>query len=111
MREAYLAAVETALGDTVRARELLAEIEADDPRPIVMAYAHAAFGDADATLSAFERVEDWISFSPGTLRYATFPEGMALIRDDPRYEELLREVNEFWGLNPDGSLPDDMKTR
>lgn len=102
---AYLAAVETAQGDTARARELLTELQERDQPPLVLAYAHAAFGDADATLSAFEKIDEWDYVPTVTLRYIAFPEGMGLIRDDPRYDALLREVNVHWGLNPDGSLP------
>jgi tetratricopeptide (TPR) repeat protein len=103
---AYLAAIETAMGDTARARERLAELEKTEAPPIVLAYAYAAIGDVDRTLAAFERVENWDSIATGTLRYGIFPEGMKRIRNDPRYEALIREVNEYWGLNPDGSLPE-----
>jgi hypothetical protein len=30
------------------------------------------------------------------------------IRDDPRYEALLREAYRAWGLLPDGSVPQDV---
>ena len=30
------------------------------------------------------------------------------LQEDPRYDTLLRAVNEFWGLDLDGSLPDSV---
>lgn len=36
-----------------------------------------------------------------------YPNLLGPLRDDPRYESLIRKINESWGLNPDGSLPDE----
>lgn len=64
---------------------------------------HAALGDIDAAFAALQTVE-WSKFLAAELRY-----GPALdsLRDDPRYQDLLRTVNRMWGLDPDGSLPTD----
>ncbi len=104
----YLAGIETAMGDTTRARERLDELQRTDADPLVKAYAHAALGNVDATIEAMRKVEEWSYVPTFTVRYMTFPEGMSRIRDHPGYGDLIREINLFWGLNPDGSLPDSV---
>lgn len=32
------------------------------------------------------------------------------LRKDPRYEELIRKANQAWGLNPDGTIPEQSRS-
>ncbi|MDX1394792.1 MAG: protein kinase [Gemmatimonadota bacterium] len=88
-------------GDAVRAREVLAALAEDGDTPMWEALVLSALGDVDAAFEALERVE-WDFVMKWDL--LVFPFFDAL-REDPRYDELVRENNVRWGLNPDGSLP------
>jgi tetratricopeptide (TPR) repeat protein len=104
----YLARIAASRGDTAAAREQLAEVrQADDP--FFEGLIHAVLGDEDAAFTAWERVEKevWRSGPNQGLHYG-FSDILDPLRDDPRYEELIREINTAWGLNPDGSLPDSV---
>lgn len=102
---AALAVARAASGDRDRARELGEQIDQADA-PFSKGLVHAALGDTDRAFECFEQVRDWGSFTTEYARYF-FPDVIGPLREDPRYDELLRTVNEYWGLNPDGSLPDD----
>lgn len=106
-RPAYLIAIETALGDTARARKRLATLKEREAPPIVMAYAHAAFEDVEPALTALEAIEDWTYVPTFSVRYMNFPEGLAQVRETSRYEGLIREINQYWGLRPDGAVPEE----
>ena len=100
---AVLAAAHAARDEEDRAREV-GELIDGDQEPFSAGLVHAALGEEDAAFASFERVEDWGSFSVDHLRYFC-PGVLGPLKRDPRYEELLRTVNRFWGLNEDGSLP------
>ena len=93
---AVLAVTHAASGDSTTARELLARIEeANDP--FSAGLVHAALGEDEAAFDAFATVSTWDSFSTEHFRYF-FPDVLGPLRDDPRYQELLREVDRSWGL-------------
>lgn len=96
-----LGAVHAAAGDTVRAREALARLEEPGGAPFWEAMVHAALGEERAAFEALREVE-WTTVLRWDLR--VFP-AFDPLRDDPRYDELIREIDVSWGLNPDGSLP------
>jgi len=90
-----------ASGDTTTARELLAQIE-EAQAPFSEGLVHAALGADTAAFDAFARVSIWSSYMTEDFRYF-FPDVLGPLRDDPRYQERLREVNRIWGLDPGGS--------
>jgi len=101
---AALAATQAASGNRDRARELGRQIdrtEASFSKGLV----HAALGDPERAFECFEQIHDWGSFTTEHARYF-FPNVLGPLREDPRYDELLRTVNEYWGLRPDGRLPE-----
>lgn len=105
---ATLATIHVQAGDRERAETLLGEIdEASDPFSVGLV--RAALGDIEGAFEAFEQVGDWGSFETEHLRYF-FPEILGPVREDPRHEGLVQEVNQSWGLRPDGSLPEDAPT-
>ncbi|MEE8193846.1 MAG: tetratricopeptide repeat protein, partial [Gemmatimonadales bacterium] len=93
---AVLAVTHAASGDSTAARELLARIE-EANHPFSAGLVHAALGEDEAAFDAFARVSTWDSFSTEHFRYF-FPDILGPLRDDPRYQELLREVDRSWGL-------------
>jgi hypothetical protein len=97
---AVLGATHAVSGDATRARELLAQIDAVEA-PFSAGLMHAALGDPQAALDAFERVEDWGSFETEHVRYF-FPDALGPLRNDPRYDALIQTVDRSWGVTPDG---------
>ena len=95
------AVVHVRLGDSSRARTLLARLEDENESRYARAEVHAALAERTAAFTDLRAV-DWAKFLTAELRYGT---ALAPLRDTPRYRQLLRDVNEQWGLRPDGSLP------
>jgi len=102
--QAALAVTHAAAGDTPQAREHLRQID-EATAPFSAGLAQAALGNVDAAVEAFERVDNWGSLETEHLRYF-FPDVLGPLREDPRYEALIRGVNQAWGLEPDGGLPE-----
>jgi tetratricopeptide (TPR) repeat protein len=95
---ATLALAHVASGDSVGARELLARIEgAADP--FAAGLVHAALGEDEDAFDAFQRVDRWSDWPTLSVRYF-YPDVWGPVQDDPRYEELVREVDRTWGLEP-----------
>ena len=107
---AHLAAVLAVQGDTAGAREQLDWLRAEEAELFWIGFVHATVGETDRALEAWERMEleAWGRIpAPHHLRYGILLD-LAPLRDDLRYQELIREANRYWGLNPDGSLPDSV---
>ena len=70
----------------------------------------AALGQRAEAISTFEAAFEEQEWSGGgqaiRLRYF-YPDVLGPLRRDPRWEELMRSINVGWGLNPDGSLPEE----
>lgn len=88
-------------GDTTRARSLLRELQEDDESPYARAEVHTALGETEEAFALLETVE-WAKFLAAELRFSP---ALDPLREDPRFKQLLRDVNHLWGLDPDGSLP------
>jgi len=96
-------------GDSVPARELLLTLPTTGHALFYRGLLHAALGDREAAFDAFRRVEGWsrsplLGWPNVSLRYL-YPGVLEPLREDPRYRELIQEINRSWGLDPDGSLP------
>lgn len=102
--QAVLAVTYAVSDDERRARKLLHQID-ETTAPFSAGLVLAALDDADAAFEAFNRVGDWGSFETEHLRYF-FPDVLGSLREDPRYDELVRTVNRSWGLKPDGTIPE-----
>lgn len=103
-----VAMIHIASGDTAQARELLTHYE-EGAHLFAAGLVHGGLGNHEECL---EYLRDFFRadrlFHGGQtirIRYL-FPHLLAPLRDDPRYERLIRDLNQAWGLNPDGSLPD-----
>jgi TolB-like protein len=95
---ATLALVYVASGDRAEARELLAQIvESGDP--FAAGLIHAALGEEDDAFDAFQRVSPWGDW-PVLSVHHLYKEVWGPLRDDPRYEEVVMEVNRSWGMEP-----------
>ena len=70
-----------------------------------------ALGEVDAAFETLSTVEEWSDVNPVSssrrLRYF-YPDLVSAFRADPRYDKLIRSLNRAWGLNPDGSLPENI---
>jgi tetratricopeptide (TPR) repeat protein len=97
-----LALAETAGGDTSRVRKLL-QMERNLP-PYGQGLLHATLGEFEAAFEAFNDVEEWGLAQMVSLRYRR-PVALNAFREDSRYEKLIGNINQQWGLSPDGSIP------
>lgn len=108
----YLVAIKAVMGDTVAAKSYLSKLKRIDVPPdqkdkahALMPTAYAALGDVDAAYKAYDKVKEWPYFAQVEIRYNYFPDARKKLQKDPRHNALIRELNEYIGLNPDGSIP------
>lgn len=97
----FPALADVEVGDTAAARNRIEELRAEDDN-FGAAVVHAALGDVDAAFKTFKTPPNLRTNV--TLRYL-YPDLLSRFRSDPRYEALIEEINRYWGLNPDGSIP------
>jgi tetratricopeptide (TPR) repeat protein len=88
-------------GNTTRARALLDTLAQNGEGRYAQAEVHAALGERDAALADLQKVE-WAKFLTAELRYGP---ALDALRNDPRFQQIPRDVNRTWGLNADGTLP------
>ncbi len=50
--------------------------------------------------------ERWAAW-PTPAMHFHFPDELRPLREDPRFDEIMTRVHDFWGLKPDGSLPEE----
>ena len=99
-----LALAHVATEDNASARELQARLEEMDEL-FDVGLIHAAFGEEEEAFEAFGRIDRWDYWPTLSARYF-FPHVLGPLREDPRFDHLLSELNRSWGLNPDRSLPE-----
>lgn len=98
-----LALSEAADGDTRRARRQLDRIQ-ETPffplRPFFRGMLHVALGNTGSALKAFREDREWWGniANVSLLRYL-YPGLLGELREDPRYEELIREIDRYWEFN------------
>lgn len=92
---AWLAIVHHRAGDPRLSRELLAEVERAEAFSFMVGGGYAGLGEDEAALRALEDA-DYEGIQVLALRYDPVFDPL---RDDPRYRELIRELNRQWGLN------------
>ncbi len=63
----------------------------------------AALGDLEAAFTEFERIEQWHYWSALALNH--YHPLIEPIRSDPRFDDMLGDMREHYGLLRDGSLP------
>ncbi len=91
---ATLALALVASGDSSGARELLARIE-EAADPFAAGLVHAALGEEEAAFKAFRHVGRWSDWPTLSVHYY-FRDVLDKLRDDPRYRDVLREVDRSW---------------
>jgi len=93
---ATLALAHLATGDTARAREMLGRLrEVDESFEVGLIY--AALGEPEMAFDAFQEVDRWEAWPLLAARYL-YPEILGPLRDDPRYDQLLRDMDRSWGM-------------
>jgi len=98
--EATLALTDVAAGDEALARQVLAGID-PDVDPFAAGMVHLALGEQDIAferLSSIERLSDW----PSLAVHHFYRDVWNTVQDDPRYEQLVRQVYASWTLEPPG---------
>lgn len=106
---AYLGVIRVAEGDTAGARRHLEYLRSNATNPTQIGLVQTALGNVDDAFEAFGRLreEHWGGIAASHhLRYGTLLD-LSRLEEDPRYRELIRGANRAWGLNPDGSLPEE----
>lgn len=103
--ETELALLRVAAGDSASARESLDRLAAVGS-DLGVGLVHAALGETDSVFRAFQRIESWDMGEAILFRHG-YRDVLDPIRIDTRWEELIRELNTAWGLNRDGSLPEE----
>ncbi len=83
-----------ALGDTTGARNAARTIESADDA-FSAALVEAALGNADAATTAMADIERWDYWPTFAVRYF-FPDVLAPVRSDERFDDILRAVRASW---------------
>lgn len=101
--------IRVARGDTAGARSLLSRLEREAESPYYPGLLQAALGRRRAAFAAFASPDGWsasakLAWPNLSLRYL-HPEVLGSLREEPPYQEVLRTINQAWGLEPDGGLP------
>lgn len=104
---AWLLSVRAAAGDTAQARKHFEQMQSGPITAYLRGRARADLGDREAAFDAFEEIEEMGVVETYELRYG-HTKGLAALQGDPRYEELIRRINQQWGLTRDGSIPEDV---
>jgi DNA-binding SARP family transcriptional activator/tetratricopeptide (TPR) repeat protein len=99
------ALLQAAGGHTEEARSELAWFEAQGDA-FATGLIRLALGDRDGGLAALGEVERWTYWPTLAIHYH-FPQILGPLRDDGRLAPILASARRFWGLEPDGSLPDE----
>ncbi len=104
----YQALAHAQNGTTPPAQEQIQRLRNDPNAPFAafhVALLQAALGNKKAAFEAFEVVTQWVDgYRMETIRYH-YPTLLGPLREDPRYDALLRTINDAWGLTPNGHRP------
>jgi tetratricopeptide (TPR) repeat protein len=109
--KAYLVSINSDAGNIAQSQKYLAQLQEDVEDPAKLGQAYAALGKTDLALEAYQRLSEdaWGRFGPSVeFRYGIMYD-LDPLRQDSRYEEIIEEANRAWGLNPDGSIPEDIE--
>jgi tetratricopeptide (TPR) repeat protein len=91
------ALVLVATGGLIEARGRLAQIEQTDDL-FSAGLIYAALGETDRAFAVFERIDQWSAWPTLAMRYY-FPNVLSPVRNDVRYQKLLREIDRSWGIS------------
>lgn len=81
----------------MKAEELLEELTYTDDQ-CSTAVVLAALGKTDEAISLFTGTRDWNDFATPFIRYF-FPDVLKPIREDKKFEKIIGQVNQSWGLS------------
>jgi TolB-like protein/tetratricopeptide (TPR) repeat protein len=106
----YQALVRAQTGTTSLAQKQIQRLRSDANVPFTAFHVgllQAGLGKKKAAFRAFDQVDQWVDgYKMETIQYH-YPAILGPLRKDPRYDALLRTVNDAWNLRPDGSLPEE----
>jgi len=101
--ESTLALLQAVSGEEEAAREALRRFEARDD-DFAAGVVRAALGDRQGALEALARVEHW-GMWPSLAMHYHFPDVLGPLRSEAKFQAVMAALHQFWGLEPDGSLP------
>ena len=95
---AALAIAYATSADPALARQQLEQIDAGED-PFAAGLAHAALGETERALELLAAVDEWGYTSTPQVRYF-FPRQLGPLREDPRFAEVLEQVDRSFGKRP-----------
>jgi tetratricopeptide (TPR) repeat protein len=109
--KAYLVSINSKAGNIDQAQMYFEQLQEEVGDPAKLGEAYAALGKTDLALKAYQRLseDDWGQFAPSVeFRYGIMYD-LDSLRQDPRYDEIIKKANRAWDLNPDGSIPENIE--
>ena len=106
--QAYLVQLSSAKGDTTRAQKYLNKLQSINAEPPFLGWAYLGIGMIDKAMETYQKIEGpgWGNIGVlDRLRYYGIEHPS--IKENPHYRDLMRKANRAWGLNPDGSFPEE----
>jgi TolB-like protein len=88
------------MGETDETRSIIDELKAREAHPFLLALAYASIDDNDRAFEEIESIESWSTDADWPILAARylFPDALAELRADPRYDRMLRRLDRAWGL-------------
>jgi TolB-like protein len=105
--QAYRVQILAAQDETDQAREQLRALQAAEAHPSMVAWAHAGAGEGGQAVAMYQQMGKDAWGRIGTIVALRYPAtyGLSALKEAPGYPELIRELNQAWGLTSDGSIP------
>ena len=88
------------MGETEEAWAIIEELQARQAHPFLLALAYASLGENERAFQEIESIKSWTTEADWPIlasRYL-FPDVLAGLRADPRYDRMLRQLDRAWGL-------------
>ena len=88
------------MGEVDKTRSIIRELEAREAHPFLLALAYASIGENDRAFEEIESIESWTTDADWPILAARylFPDVLAELRADPRYDRMLRRLDRAWSL-------------